>query len=142
MVHNASPMPCLSSLGLIAQPSNSNYSRLTVMVQYHCSVELMLRVFSGSFKPKPKVDSAFVRLLPLDESCPTVDNIQLLNCVVTRAFNQRRKKLSNSLSSLFSIAELEFLNIDPKLRAQDISVFEYCKLANWLGQSTQSEMRS
>jgi 16S rRNA (adenine1518-N6/adenine1519-N6)-dimethyltransferase len=119
---------------LVAQPGSSAYSRLSIMIQYHCSVRLMLKMFSDSFKPKPKVDSALVYLLPRRRSLPAVDSIPLLNCIVSKAFNQRRKKIRNSLNSLFSIADLDSLNINSDLRAQDITVSEYCKLTNWLSQ--------
>ncbi|MBZ2279506.1 16S rRNA (adenine(1518)-N(6)/adenine(1519)-N(6))-dimethyltransferase, partial [Buchnera aphidicola] len=52
------------------------------------------------------------------------------------AFQQRRKMLHQSLKSLFSIRRLVKLGINPKLRAENISITQYCKLANYLYNKT------
>ena len=50
---------------MVAAPGDSNFSRLSVMIQYHFAVELLIEVPPTAFRPAPKVDSAVVRLLPL-----------------------------------------------------------------------------
>lgn len=61
----------------------------------------------------------------------------MLSRITTQAFNQRRKTVRNSLGDLFTSEQLIELGIDPILRAENISVAQYCKLANWLSaQST------
>ena len=49
---------------LAARPGTAAYGRLSLMIQYHCHIERMFTVAPGSFNPVPKVDSAFVRLIP------------------------------------------------------------------------------
>ncbi len=49
---------------LAAVPGGSDYGRLSVMIQYYCRVEPLFRVGPGAFRPAPKVESAFVRLIP------------------------------------------------------------------------------
>ncbi|HBC80641.1 MAG TPA: 16S rRNA (adenine(1518)-N(6)/adenine(1519)-N(6))-dimethyltransferase, partial [Escherichia sp.] len=50
----------------------------------------------------------------------------------TEAFNQRRKTIRNSLGNLFTPEVLTSLGIDPAVRAENVSVAQYCQLANYL----------
>jgi 16S rRNA (adenine1518-N6/adenine1519-N6)-dimethyltransferase len=61
-----------------------------------------------------------------------VGDVRMLSRITTQAFNQRRKTVRNSLGDLFTPEQLTELGIDPILRAENISVAQYCKLANWL----------
>ncbi|MNC73741.1 Ribosomal RNA small subunit methyltransferase A [compost metagenome] len=63
-----------------------------------------------------------------------VGDVRMLSRVTTQAFNQRRKTIRNSLGDLFTPEQLTELGVDPTLRAENISVAQYCKLANWLSQ--------
>ncbi|MCE1727344.1 16S rRNA (adenine(1518)-N(6)/adenine(1519)-N(6))-dimethyltransferase, partial [Enterobacter hormaechei] len=84
------------------------------------------------FTPAPKVDSAIVRLIPHKSMPYPVQNIRMLAQITTQAFNQRRKTLRNSLGNIFSAEQLSELGVDPGTRAENISVEQYCKMANWL----------
>ena len=117
---------------LVAGPGSKAYGRLSVMAQYYCQVIPVLEVPPESFTPAPKVDSAVVRLVPHKVLPYPVDNIRVLSRITTEAFGKRRKTLRNSLGHLFSLEALEEMNIDPALRAENISVAQYCQLANWL----------
>lgn len=119
---------------LLAAPNTKAYGRLSVMVQYHCKVIPILEVPPDAFTPIPKVYSAMIRLLPyrsLSHPYPVTD-IERLNLVTRQAFNQRRKTLHNSLGALFTDQELAETGICPKLRAENVSVEQYCLLANRL----------
>ncbi|PHM71739.1 16S rRNA (adenine(1518)-N(6)/adenine(1519)-N(6))-dimethyltransferase RsmA [Xenorhabdus sp. KJ12.1] len=127
---------------LVAGPGSKAYGRLSVMAQYYCHVMPVLEVPPTAFTPAPKVDSAIVRLIPHKampyKSIPhPVQDIRMLARITTQAFNQRRKTIRNSLSDLFSPEQLSDLGVDPGTRAENISVEQYCKMANWL--SSQSE---
>ncbi|WP_370598054.1 16S rRNA (adenine(1518)-N(6)/adenine(1519)-N(6))-dimethyltransferase RsmA [Plesiomonas shigelloides] len=120
---------------LAAGPGSKAYGRLSVMAQYYCQVIPVLEVPPHAFKPAPKVDSAVVRLVPYAQKPFPVKNLRWLSRVTTDAFNQRRKTLRNGLSHLFSVEQLEALGIDPTLRAENITVEQFCRLANWLSDN-------
>jgi 16S rRNA (adenine1518-N6/adenine1519-N6)-dimethyltransferase len=102
------------------------------MLQFRCSVEPLLNVPPGAFRPPPKVDSAVVRLTPLPaSSLPDVDTAVLAN-VVRAAFGQRRKTLSNALRDVATAADLEAVGIDPRARAEQIPVADFVRLAQHL----------
>lgn len=117
---------------LVAGPDSKAYGRLSVMAQYYCQIIPVLEVPPSAFTPPPKVDSAVVRLVPWRTLPHPVKSVRLLSRITTEAFNQRRKTLRNSLGNLFSADDLSELAIDPALRAENISVAQYCQLANWL----------
>ncbi len=115
-----------------AQPGNKHYGKLSIMLQYHCHVEKLFDVPPECFDPAPKVMSAIVRLIPHQQPPIKTESPELLSCVVTQAFSQRRKTLRNSLSGLFTTEQLIAESIDPKLRAENISIEGFVRLANAL----------
>lgn len=117
---------------LVAGPGSKAYGRLTVMAQYYCQVIPVLEVPPHAFTPPPKVDSAVVRLVPFAEPPHPVSDVRILSRITTEAFGQRRKTLRNSLNHMVTAGALEELSIDPGLRAENVSVVQYCQLANWL----------
>ncbi len=117
---------------LCAAPNSKAYGRLTIMAQYYCQVMPVLEVPPTAFKPAPKVDSAVVRLVPYKTLPHPVKDIYWLNRVTTQAFNQRRKTLRNALSTLFNAEQLEALGVDLNARAENLSLADYARLANWL----------
>lgn len=117
---------------LCAAPNSKAYGRLTIMAQYYCQVIPVLEVPPTAFKPAPKVDSAVVRLMPYNQLPYPAKDVYWLNRVTTQAFNQRRKTLRNALSTLFSAEQLEALGIDLTARAENLTIADYVRLANWL----------
>lgn len=117
---------------LCAAPNSKAYGRLTIMAQYYCQVMPVLEVPPTAFKPAPKVDSAVVRLMPYKTLPHQVKDVYWLNCVTTQAFNQRRKTLRNALSTLFTPEKLTELGIDLNARAENLSIADYARLANYL----------
>lgn len=116
---------------MVALPGESEFSRLSVMLQYRFYMEWLLDVPPDSFDPPPKVESAVVRLIPKPAAECTA-NPEALSRVVTAAFSQRRKMLRNTLKSLFSSAELEALGLDPSLRPEDVAMEDYVRLSQAL----------
>lgn len=117
---------------LVAGPNSKAYGRLTVMAQYYCQVIPVLEVPPHAFTPPPKVDSAVVRLVPHRQSpYPKVD-VRVLARITLEAFGKRRKTLRNSLGHLFNQEALQTLGIDGTLRAENVTVAQYCQLATWL----------
>ncbi|MFQ1019191.1 16S rRNA (adenine(1518)-N(6)/adenine(1519)-N(6))-dimethyltransferase RsmA [Gilliamella sp. CG13] len=115
---------------LVAAPNSKDYGRLSVMAQYYCQIIPVLEVPPSAFKPAPKVDSAVVKLIPYKQKPYLVNDVKILSRLTTEAFNQRRKTIRNSLSNMFSVEQLIELDIDPTLRAENLTVQQYCQLAN------------
>jgi 16S rRNA (adenine1518-N6/adenine1519-N6)-dimethyltransferase len=119
---------------MIAKPTESEYGRLSVMLQYRFRLERLFSVPPGSFRPPPKVHSAVVRLVPRPSSELDALNEAGFSKVVAQAFSMRRKTLRNNLSGLISASELRELGVDPGERAQTLSVAAFVTIANWVGQ--------
>lgn len=119
---------------LVAAPNSKTYGRLSVMAQYYCQIIPILEVPPHAFRPAPKVDSAVVRLVPHRSLPWKVNDISLFSQMVTQAFTQRRKTLRNSLEHYLTVEQLQALNIDPSLRAENVTLEQYCKMTNWLSE--------
>jgi len=117
---------------MVAAPSTPEYGRLSVMLQYRFNMEKLLDVPPESFRPAPKVDSAIVRMIPLPASEIGVRNEKLYAAIVSAAFGQRRKTLRNTLRSYLAEEDFEKLSIEARLRAENLSVAEFAKIANYL----------
>lgn len=117
---------------LIASPNNKNYGRLSILVQYYCKIIPILNISAKCFKPIPKVDSTILRIIPYTTLPFPVYNLYNLVELTKTAFHQRRKILRNSLSMLFNEKQLLQQGIDAKLRAENITIEQYCRLANIL----------
>jgi 16S rRNA (adenine1518-N6/adenine1519-N6)-dimethyltransferase len=115
---------------MAAAPSSSEYSRLSVMLQYRFEIERILDVPADAFRPAPKVESAVVRLIPFARLPHTARDEAWLAKIVAAAFSQRRKTLRNALRGYFTAAELERLGVDAGLRAQDLGVGDFVRLAD------------
>jgi 16S rRNA (adenine1518-N6/adenine1519-N6)-dimethyltransferase len=119
---------------MVAESSTPEYGRLSVMLQYRFHMEKLLDVPPESFRPSPKVNSAIVRMIPLPASEIAVRNEKLFAAIVRTAFGQRRKTLRNTLRSYLNEDDFEHLGIDAQLRAENLSVAEFAKAANYLNQ--------
>jgi len=115
---------------IAAGPGSKVYGRLSVMIQVYCRAESLFRVGPGAFTPVPKVNSAFVRLIPHRPLPYPVQNPACLSRLVAQAFGQRRKTLRNSLRGLVNPWLLEAQGLDPGQRAEDLSVAAFVHLAN------------
>jgi 16S rRNA (adenine1518-N6/adenine1519-N6)-dimethyltransferase len=119
---------------MVAEPSTPTYGRLSVMLQYRFQMEKLLDVPPESFRPAPKVDSAIVRMLPLPAEQILVRNEKLFAAIVRTAFGQRRKTLRNTMRSYLSVEDFERLGINPQLRAENLAVTDFIKVANYLDE--------
>jgi 16S rRNA (adenine1518-N6/adenine1519-N6)-dimethyltransferase len=124
---------------MAAQPGAKAYGRLSVMVQYYCKVENLFDVPPESFNPRPKVDSAIVRLVPYTELPHPARNVKLLERLVNTAFQQRRKTLRNSLKQLLPAEAIESLNIDTSIRPENITLAEYVALSDKLADTLSKD---
>jgi 16S rRNA (adenine1518-N6/adenine1519-N6)-dimethyltransferase len=130
---------------LLAPPGGKDYGILSVLMQYHFRLERLFSLGPNNFYPAPKVDSVVLRLQPLLPELPVVDE-ELLKQVVKAAFATRRKTLKNSLSAQASrfqhtpatlLELLHNLDINPSRRPETLSVLEFVRLTNALGQPVE-----
>ena len=112
---------------LAASPGSKAYGRLSVAAQWRCRIDSLFTVEAESFSPPPKVDSAFVRLVPRGEEdrrdCDPDDLAEVLRI----AFTARRKVLGNALESL--AVDWRAVDIDPGLRPENLTVNDYVAIA-------------
>ncbi len=114
---------------MVARPATSDYSRLSVMLQWRYAMENVLFVPPESFDPPPRVDSAIVRMVPLADA-PHVD-VGLLEEMVQVAFSQRRKLLRHTLGRWLE-ARAFAGTFDVQRRAEEVPVQEYLTLVKQL----------
>ena len=113
---------------ICSKPHSKKYGILSVLTQAYFHCEYLLDVSPMHFHPKPKVDSAVIKL--------TRNKIKELQCnhkhfrqVVKAGFNQRRKKLKNALKN-FSNLEDQSLSLILSKRAEELSVSDFIILTN------------
>ncbi|MGC8784670.1 MAG: 16S rRNA (adenine(1518)-N(6)/adenine(1519)-N(6))-dimethyltransferase RsmA [Armatimonadota bacterium] len=128
---------------LIAQPGTSEYSAISVFVQYHSRVEIVQWVSRTVFYPPPEVDSAIVRFTPLPKRLSPDEEKKLFR-VVRAAFGQRRKTLLNALSGGLGLPRervesvLRETNTDPQRRGETLSLEEFIVLSQRLWGDTKT----
>ncbi|MGI9285166.1 MAG: 16S rRNA (adenine(1518)-N(6)/adenine(1519)-N(6))-dimethyltransferase RsmA [Pseudomonadales bacterium] len=117
---------------IVATPDNKAYGRLSVMLQYYFTVERLFGVPADAFRPRPKVVSAVVRLVPRTRSEEEAVDYQSLEQLLRAAFQQRRKTIKNNLRSFFSADDLQRLAIDPSQRAENLHMAQFIRMAQAL----------
>jgi 16S rRNA (adenine1518-N6/adenine1519-N6)-dimethyltransferase len=115
---------------MVAAPDTEAYGRLSVMLQYRFAMKRMFDVPPGAFTPPPKVNSAIVRMVPLPADRLHANDDVRFAAFVTAGFGQRRKTLSNTLKPFLTAAQIEAAGIDPKRRAETLSLVEFVRLAD------------
>jgi 16S rRNA (adenine1518-N6/adenine1519-N6)-dimethyltransferase len=114
---------------ICAEPDTADYGRLTVTLAARAEAAELFTVGPGAFNPPPKVDSAVVRITPRPAPFPIRD-LARYDRVVTLAFGQRRKTLSNALRGALAPGAFEAAGIDPKARGETLSPEQFARLAN------------
>ena len=121
---------------ICAEVGSRQSGAVTVSVNYYAKPEMLFSVSAGSFMPAPKVDSAVIRLNVLDEPPVKVNDEKKFFSVVKASFSQRRKVISNSLSSGLSLDKsktaevLEKSGVPLNARAEKLSLQNFADIAN------------
>jgi 16S rRNA (adenine1518-N6/adenine1519-N6)-dimethyltransferase len=115
---------------ITAPPGSKVYGRLSVIAQARARARALFDIDRHAFTPPPKITSTLVEIVPLDlppMPCP----IAVLEKVTASAFGQRRKMLRASLKTLLADPEplLARAGIAPTARAEELTVAEFCRLA-------------
>lgn len=121
---------------LAAQPGETDYGRLTVMLAPWMSATRLFELGPGAFQPPPRVWSAVVRLTvrPAPLFAPSPHYAQ----VVQAAFAHRRKTLRNALGRLLSREQIAACGIDPGARPETLAPLEFNTLAEALDRARLS----
>jgi len=115
---------------IVAEPGSKAYGRLAILAQWRSDARIAMHLPPGAFTPPPKVSSSVVHLTALPEPRYPADPT-LLQGLVARAFNQRRKMLRAALRGLTPDIEdrLAAAGIAPTDRAETVSLERFCALA-------------
>lgn len=115
---------------IVARPGSKAYGRLSVLASWRARPSLLFDVSPKAFVPPPKVTSSVVRFDPAPAAAACDPGS--LQAVTAAAFGQRRKKLRTSLKGMVGDADalLRGCGIDPDLRAENVGVEDYVRLAN------------
>ena len=122
---------------LAAAPGGRDYGALSIAAQFYCEVRQAFRVPPTCFRPKPQVGSAVVVLTPLRKPRVSVADEAFFFRIVRAGFAHRRKALPNSLrdegfEGAPTAAALEQAGIDPRRRAETLSIEEFAALTDAL----------
>jgi 16S rRNA (adenine1518-N6/adenine1519-N6)-dimethyltransferase len=115
---------------IAAVPGSKVYGRLSVIAQARARARTLFDIDRRAFTPPPKITSTLVEIVPLDVA-PATCPIAALERVTAAAFGQRRKMLRASLKTLLPDPEplLARAGIAPTVRAEELTVAEFCRLA-------------
>jgi 16S rRNA (adenine1518-N6/adenine1519-N6)-dimethyltransferase len=109
-------------------------SLLALSVQYYADPSIATRVPAGAFYPRPKVDSAVIRLVP-HARIPEPALTEAFFTVARAGFSTRRKQLVNALANGLPLSRegasllLRAAGIDERRRAEQLSIAEWERLA-------------
>lgn len=110
---------------LAAPPSHPAYGAVSVKIAYYCSAEVVGLVAPTVFIPRPKVESALVRLERLASPPVDVGDPERMFAIVRAGFSTRRKMLRRSLAALLGErveAVLDAAGVDPTARAETLGL--------------------
>jgi 16S rRNA (adenine1518-N6/adenine1519-N6)-dimethyltransferase len=124
---------------LCAPAGSPLYGAVTASASYYAKISRLFNVVSGNFMPRPKVDSAVICLEPYKKAPVDIRSHELFFKTIRGAFAQRRKTLSNSLSTEFSHLSKDTLTdvitrcgFDANIRGEKLSIDDFARLSNEL----------
>lgn len=134
---------------ILSEPGTKNYGSLSVIIQTYFRVNRVIKVPAGAFRPRPKIESTVIRLVPLEEPAAEITDHNLYRSVVRTAFSKRRKIIKNCLSPVFReediVAALDSAGIPATIRAESLGIEDFARLSNQfylLQQSTRTSSKS
>ncbi|MBR5813042.1 MAG: 16S rRNA (adenine(1518)-N(6)/adenine(1519)-N(6))-dimethyltransferase RsmA [Bacteroidaceae bacterium] len=112
---------------LAAKPGSKTYGILSILIQLWYDVEYLFTVNENVFSPPPKVKSAVV-LMKRNTRTELECDEALFKKIVKGTFNQRRKKLRNSIQQI--VGKESTLLSDPILdmRPEQLSLEDFIEL--------------
>jgi 16S rRNA (adenine1518-N6/adenine1519-N6)-dimethyltransferase len=126
---------------LVAKAGSHEYSSLAVLVQSVADVEIVRRLPPDVFWPRPKVDSAVVRIIPNPVKRARVPDLQKFRVFLRNLYSHRRKNLRGALIGWPSghrekpdvDRKLAEIGIDGSVRAETLDIDQHLKLCEAFG---------
>lgn len=119
---------------IVSPPNTKVYGRLSVMAQAYFSPKKLFDISENVFIPKPKVKSSFLRLLPRKSIFKNNKHEEIFYNIVKSSFEGRRKMIRQSLSEYLNDDDYDNVNIDSKLRAENLTVDDYLLISKYVCQ--------
>lgn len=119
---------------LCALVGTKEYGQLTVFLNYFYDIKRVTNVSKNSFVPKPKVDSAVIKMVKKD-NLEYVKDLDFFRKIVKDSFRFKRKTIKNNLCNYdINIIEsvLEKYNFNINTRSENIPYYVFVELANEL----------
>ncbi|MBV9290341.1 MAG: 16S rRNA (adenine(1518)-N(6)/adenine(1519)-N(6))-dimethyltransferase RsmA [Hyphomicrobiales bacterium] len=127
------------ALRIVATPARrADYGRLAVLAGWRTMARILFDVPAAAFVPPPTVTSSVVELIP--HAAPDPCDPRLLGALTQAAFGQRRKMLRQSLKGFAAMRGLdlgrllEATGLDPSMRAEEVDVAAFVRLARAAGE--------
>lgn len=135
-------------LRMQAKPSQSSYGSLSVWLQSQCRVKLLKKLGPTVFWPRPKVDSAIVKITPNRGAAAQIADRPFFQDYIRRLFHQRRKLLRSVLVGMYrkQMAKTEIdellasMELGENARAEELPVETHVDLANRLHARIHDEV--
>ncbi len=122
---------------IVSAPGSKVYGGLSVGAQVEAHVEKLFTVKAGSFTPPPKVQSAVIRLRPLQRPLVAASEVPAFRSFVAACFSLRRKQLRHILRSITGRsadivdAELATVGLEPRARPETLAPERFVALWRW-----------
>ncbi|MBQ5590216.1 MAG: 16S rRNA (adenine(1518)-N(6)/adenine(1519)-N(6))-dimethyltransferase RsmA [Clostridia bacterium] len=123
---------------LCAKVGTREAGAVTAAVSFYAKAEKLFDVSRGSFMPSPNVDSAVIRLDLTKREALNVNNKKAMFKIIRAGFNQRRKTLTNSLSSGLALDKqiiadaLESIGLKPTARAEELTLEQFALISDYI----------
>lgn len=121
---------------LCADKPSRDMGAVTLAVQYRAKTEILFPVGKEKFMPVPKVDSAVISLIPLEQPPVQAKNEKFMFTLIKAAYSQRRKTLVNAVAGVSgkenTASALRGLGLSADIRAERMSLEDFCNLSNIL----------
>lgn len=123
---------------LCAMVGTRECGAVTAAVSFYAKAEKLFDVSRGSFMPAPNVDSSVIRLDLTKRESVEVKNKKAMFKIIRAGFNQRRKTLTNSLSSGLSLSKQEVADalincgLKTTARAEELTLKQFAALADFI----------
>tara|TARA_Y200000002_G_C22658139_1_gene654458 strand:- start:717 stop:1481 length:765 start_codon:yes stop_codon:yes gene_type:complete len=119
---------------IVSKPNTKVYGRLSVMTQAYFYTKKLFDISEHVFAPKPKVKSSLIRLLPRKSFFKNNRQEKIFYNIVKSSFEGRRKMIRKSLCEYLSDSDYDIINIDPKLRAENLTIDDYLIICKYVCQ--------
>ncbi len=121
---------------LTAKAGGKDYGSLSCFTQYYADIKMLFKIRNTCFKPVPKVDSCFLRLMMRPQPQEPALDEEFLFKLIQTAFQQRRKNIVNCLKGLAAKEKLEealkALGINFNARPENLTLSNYIAFSNRL----------